>query len=319
MRAGLLFAALTICGAPAHAAKVVDRIVAVVNDEIILESEVDQAAQGMLRAPIDLSSPDGRKQWLDHRRKTLDTLVDHKLVRQQASELKLAVTMEEVERALEEVKKQNQLEDAQFVEALKQQGFTLEAYRRDLKQQMLEMKVMNTAVLSRIRVSDEEVKVAYNQRERQLETNKASHLKQILIAVATAASPAEIAKARTSAEAALAEVRGGKAFSAVAKARSDDAGTKEDGGDVGWVQRGTLQDELDEVVSSMEPGDLRGPIRADRGFYLLQVVERKAADVKPYDQVKESLRKELYDTQVQKAQGAFVKELRKRSHLDVRF
>src|SRR5438045_2523645 len=103
----VLAATLVAVALPADAAKVIDRVVAVVNDDIILDSEVDQYAVPLLRGPLDTSNDDGKKKWLEMKHKALDALIDSKLIQQQATELKLTVTNDEVERAWEEVKKQN--------------------------------------------------------------------------------------------------------------------------------------------------------------------------------------------------------------------
>src|SRR5581483_10243605 len=103
----LLVAALL--GSTALAAnKIVDRVIAVVNDEIVLASEVDQWVIPLMRG-VDPDAPAGKKKLEEIKRQALDKLVDSKLVAQQAVELKLSVTSEEVDRALEEVKRQNNL------------------------------------------------------------------------------------------------------------------------------------------------------------------------------------------------------------------
>ncbi|HEY1587381.1 MAG TPA: peptidylprolyl isomerase, partial [Polyangia bacterium] len=112
--------------------------------------------------------------------------------------------------------------------------------------------------------------------------------------------------------------RGGTSFAELAKQYSDDDGTKTSGGDLGWVGKGVLVDALDDAMAQMEPGDLRGPIRTDRGWVVLQLVERKSGDLKPYEEIKEQLRKQLYDQQVEKAQQSWLKELRKKAHVEVR-
>jgi len=99
---------------------------------------------------------------------------------------------------------------------------------------------------------------------------------------------------------------------------TDDEGTKASGGDLGWVGKGVLVDALDEAMAAMEPNDIRGPIRTERGWVVLQLVERKSGDLRPYEEIKEQLRKQLYDQQVEKAQQSWLRELRKKSHVDVR-
>ena len=68
-----------------------------------------------------------------------------------------------------------------------------------------------------------------------------------------------------------------------------------------------------------EPGDVRGPIRTERGFVVLQLVERKSGDLRPYDEIKDQLRKQLYEQQVEKGQQSWLRELRKKAHVDIRY
>ena len=311
--AALLFAAVSV----ARASRVVERVVAVVNEEIILDSELEQTAAAVYRGP-DPDSAEGRKQWEETRRKALDQMIDGKLVQQQAVELKLSVTPDEVDRAIQQVKEQNHLDDATFRQALAQQGFTMEAYKKTLKKQILELKVVNTAVRSRVTVSDDEVKTYYKQNEKLVAGDRQSHLRQILVAVPDKANDADIDTKKRVAAKVVELARGGTSFVELAKQYSDDDGTKTSGGDLGWVGKGVLVDALDEAMAQMEPGDVRGPIRTERGWVVLQLVERKSGDVKPYEEIKEQLRKQLYDEQVEKAQQSWIRELRKRAHIDTR-
>jgi len=315
--AALVAAAVLSSATVAQAVRVVDRVAAVINDEIVLETEVEQTAATMYRGP-DPESAEGKKLWDDVKRKALDQMIDGKLVQQQASELKLAVTPDEVDRAIQQVKEQNHLDDATFRQALEQQGFTVEGYRKTLKKQILELKVVNTAVRSRVTVSDDEVKTYYKQNEKLVAGDRQSHLRQILVSVPDRASDADVEGKKRVATKVMELARGGTSFTELAKQYSDDDGTKGSGGDLGWVGKGVLVDVLDEAMAQMEPGDVRGPIRTDRGWVVLQLVERKAGDLKPYDEIKEQLRKQLYDQQVEKAQQSWIKELRKKAHVETR-
>jgi peptidyl-prolyl cis-trans isomerase SurA len=312
---------LVLCGVEGRApAKVIERIVAVINDDIVLDSEVEQVLAPQLQRLPDLENADQKKQFDEMKRKGLDQLIESRLIGQQAKELKLTVTNDEVDRALEEVKRQNKLDDSTFAEALKQQGFTVESYKKSLKKQILELNVVNTAVRSRVQVSDDEVKTYYQQNARQLNGQSSSHLRQILIAVPPDASDGEVERLRKKAAHIAEDARagGGKNFGELAKKYSDDDLTKGEGGDLGEVGPGVLQDALDQAVAGMEANDVRGPIRTGRGWHVLQLVERKAAPMRPYDEVKEQIRKQLYDQQVEKASQAWIRELRKKAHVDIR-
>ena len=80
-----------------------------------------------------------------------------------------------------------------------------------------------------------------------------------------------------------------------------------------------LVEQLDDAMVAMEPGDVRGPIRTERGFVVLQLVERKSGDLRPYDEIKDQLRKQLYEQQVEKGQQSWLRELRKKAHVDIRY
>jgi peptidyl-prolyl cis-trans isomerase SurA len=314
----LLVSVLVAAAAPALADPVVERVVAVVNDEIILESEVEQLAAPSYRGPA-LDTPEGRKQWDETRRRALDAMVDSRLIQQQARDLKLSVSVEEVDRAVEQVKDQNKLDDATFAEALKAQGLTLESFRKNLKKQILELKVVNTAVRSRVSVSDDEVRAYYRQNERAVAGDRQAHMRQIMVAVSERAPADEVERKRKVAQKMVDLAHEGRSFVELAKQYSDDEATKSSGGDLGWVGKGILVESLDDVMAQMEPGDVRGPIRTEHGFVVLQMIERKAGDIKPLDEVKEQLRKQLYDQQLEKAQQAWLKELRKKAHVDMRY
>lgn len=179
---------------------------------------------------------------------------------------------------------------------------------------------MSQAVRSRVSVGDEEVRTYYKQNEKALSgEDRQVRLRQILIGMNDKMGDDEIEKKKRVAVKVVELAREGHSFAELAKQYTDDEGTKDVGGDLGFLSKGTLVDELDEAVQAMEPGDVRGPIRTARGWVILQLVERKAADIRPFAEVKEALRKQLYDQQVEKAQQSWLKELRKKAHVEVRY
>ncbi len=264
-----------------------------VNDEIILDSELEQYAAPNLKNPLDLDTPEGEKLFDAMKKKYLERLIESRLIAQQASELKLSVTPEEVERAVDEVKTQNKIDDASFAAALKEQGFTLEAYKKNLKKQILELKVVNTAVRSRIQVSDDEVRAAYQKSDRQYAGDRMSHLREIVLKTPKDATSDELDRKHQLAVRLVSEARSGKAFTELAKAYSEADSSADDGGDLGYVQTAGLVDVLAEVVRQMDPGDIRGPLRTAAGFSVLELVEWKSGNLRPFEEVKEQLRRQL--------------------------
>ncbi len=314
----LVSGAMLPCWIGTGRAAVLDRVVAVVDNTIILQSELDQMAIPSFREPVDLGTEEGRRKLDAHRRKVLDQLIEKQLIAHQGKEMKVSVTEADVNKAMDEVKKNNNLDDVTFTEALKQQGFSMEAYKKQLKQQILELKVVNQAVRSRVSVGDEEVRAYYAQNVRQASGDEAQvHLRQMLFAVPPGTTPAQADERRKAAQRVVDLLKEGGDFEKVAKAHGEDPVSKL-GGDLGWLARGDLPQELRDVVGGMDKGDVRGPVRSDRGFHVLELVEKKDGGVKTFDEVKEQLRRQIYDQQVEKSVQSWLKELRRKAHVDVR-
>jgi peptidyl-prolyl cis-trans isomerase SurA len=301
--------------------RVVERVIAVVNDDIILLSELRERV-----APIvaemerqgELSGRNRDAQLLLIRRRMLDLLVDERLMMIQAQQLKLGVTSEEIDRALAEIRKQNNVDMDDLIKALRQQGMTLAQYRQDLRKQILRLKVVNASVRAKISVSDDEVRTYYDQNVRKAGTQRTVRASHIYIAIPDGASPQEVARRRRLAGDLVERARGGADFAKLAREYSEDAATKNEGGDLGYFTRGSLPPAVEEIVFNMDVGDVRGPIRAARGFHVIKLLARKDEGVKPYDQVKEQLRQRLYSQEMEKATRAWLQELRKKAHVELR-
>jgi peptidyl-prolyl cis-trans isomerase SurA len=319
MVAGLAAATLVALAAPPAVRAdpvTIEKIVAVVNAEVILLSELRDKAQQMPgQQNIDDSTSDGKKRL----RQVLDRMVDDLLVLQQASELKLSVEEAEIDRAIEEVKKSNNLDAEQFKTALAEQGYTMATFRRDMRRQILRLKVVNTAVRSRVNITDEDIKAFYERSARQAGGHRQAHVRHILIAVP--AGDRDVEARRKLAMRVIEEARGGAEFAALAKKYSDDALTKSDGGDLGWLKEGEgLPEAMNEVVFSMDqPNEVRGPVKTDRGFEILQFIEHRDGDVRPLADVKDQIRAQLYQEQMEKQTTSWVSELHKKAHVDVRY
>ena len=163
---------LALSGSTAFAGNVLDRVVAVVNDEIILDTEVLTATEMEARqalAGVERDSSEGQRRYDELRRRVLDTQIEKLLVAQYAREQKIYVTEDEMRSAIKDVVKNNNLTDeSQLRDALKGQGLTWDSYSSMLRQQLLQLKVVNTAVRSRVTVGDDEVRSYYAQTVRQV-------------------------------------------------------------------------------------------------------------------------------------------------------
>jgi peptidyl-prolyl cis-trans isomerase SurA len=302
----------------AAASQTIERVSAVVNDAVILESEVVQRSQASL-AELDTAEPNERaREWKKILRRSLDSMVDEELIVEAAEEAKLEVTDDEVQKALDEIKRQNHLTDKQLEAALNQQGTTLSSYRKDVRRQILRLRAISMLVRPRVSVGDEDVKAKYERMAGQSAVVTEVHLRHILLALPERPGTAAVDAARRRAGDLVDRARAGEDFVGLAKEASADPATKGDGGDLGWYKRGELPTEWEEIVFAMEPNEVRGPIQGPRGLHIFQLVENKKESVRPFAEVKDQLRESIFQEEMEKQTKVWLQELRKKAHVEVK-
>jgi parvulin-like peptidyl-prolyl isomerase len=296
---------------------IVDRVVAVVNDSIILSSELDVRLLPLLPDLEGIDDPEERQRRLDKLRgQMLEEMINEELIVQAATEARIEVEAADVNAALDEIKKQNDLDDAQFAEALAAQGYSLAAYKNDLRRQLTRLKAVNQLVRSRVNITDDDVRARYDAMVRRSESVSAIQLSHILVSVPDKPTEAQVSAAKEKAAAAIQRVKAGEDFAAVAAEVSDDLSTKSTGGELGWFERGTLSPEWEAVVFSMEKGEIRGPISGPKGLHVFYVAEVKRTEIKSFEELKEQIRGELTRREMDKQSQLWIEELRRKAYID---
>ncbi|HMF42901.1 MAG TPA: peptidylprolyl isomerase [Polyangia bacterium] len=317
--AAILLPVAALVTAPRVAgARMVEKIAAVVGENVVLASEVEEKAAPLMADVSRVTDPDKRAARASAlRREVLERLIDDELILQQAGELKLTVTSEQIDSSIEEIKKQNNIDDDQLREALKQQGMSMASYRADLKRQLLRFRVINIAVGSRVNVSDDEVK-AYYERHMKGSANVQVRASHIFIAIPDGADVAAAAEKEAQAKKILERAKT-EDFAKLAREVSDDTATRADGGDLGYFGKDMLPKPIEELVFAMKVGEVRGPVRADRGFHVIKLVDRKVKDAKPLDDVKDDIRMQLRQKDMERQTKIYLTELRKKTLVDIRY
>jgi len=312
-------AALAVLAPGVARARVVEKIAAVVGDSVVLASEVEEKAAVLLADVAHIPDPDKRAaRAAALRHEVLDRLIDDELILQQAAELKLSISSEQVDASIEEIKKQNNIDDDQLREALKSQGMTMGAYRADLKRQLLRFRVLNVAVGSRVNISDDEVKAYYDRHMKDM-ANVQVRASHVFIAIPSGADATMVNEKQAQAQKVLERAQAGEDFAKLARELSDDAATRADGGDLGYFGKDMLPKAIEDMVFAMKPGEIRGPVRADRGFHVIKLVDRKTKDPKPLDEVKDDIRMQLRQKDMERQTKTYLAELRRKTLVDVRY
>ena len=300
-------------------AHVTEKIVAVVGNDIILQSEMEERAKpylGEAEREVDPKVKEKKRQTI--LREVLERMIDEQLILQQAGDLKVTVTQDDIDKAVDDIKQQNHINQDQLVEALKEQGMSLPSYRQDLKRQITRIKVISIAVRSRVSISDDDIKTYYDQNVKSTGVDRKVHASHIFVTIPDGATVQQVEEKRAFAASLVQKARAGEDFAKLAREHSEDAATRKEGGDLGWFGRGALPSAVEEIVFNMEPGEVRGPIRAERGFHVLKLVDKKDEQVRPLAEVKEQLRTALFTQEMEKQTKNWLAELRKKAHIDVR-
>jgi len=315
----ILAVALVVAIPAAARARVVERVAAVVGDSLVLASEVEDRVGPLMADVNHIPDPEKRAARATAlRHEVLERLIDDELILQQATELKLSISSDQVDASIEEIKKQNGLTDDQLREALRTQGMTMAAYRADLRRQLLRYRVLNIAVGSRVNISDDEVR-AYYERHMKDGSNVQVRAAHVFVAIPDGADAATVAEKQAQAQKILERAQAGEDFAKLARETSDDAATRNDGGDLGYFGKDMLPKAIEELVFAMKIGDVRGPIRVDRGFHVIKLVDRKIKDPKPFDEVKDDIRMQLRQKDMERQTKIYLAELRKKTLVDIRY
>jgi parvulin-like peptidyl-prolyl isomerase len=230
--------------------------------------------------------------------------------------LKLTVSSEEVDRAIEQIKRDYSLTDAQLKDELRKQGLSMVSYRLNTKREILKYRVLNIAVGSKINVGDSEVQNYYDRYMKLANVQmRASH---IFVAIPENADNATVAERDKQAKALLARAQAGEDFAKLAREYSEDAATRADGGDLGFIGRDILPKPLEELIFSMHIGDIRGPTRVDRGFHILKLVDQRTLAPKPLADVQDDIRVRLRQREMERQTKVYLSDLRKKILVDVR-
>ncbi len=270
-----LFLAPLLASPFAEAAELLDRIVAVVNDDVVLQSELDREVRSIEQKLAQVGAPDMPGNEI--RKQALERLILEKLQLAEARKIGATVDDETLLLAMNNIAKQNGLSLGELAAALEEQGMSMDEYRDELRKEITLQRLRNREVISRIQVTKAEVDNYLAHAEENPGGRDAYHLRHILIATPDGASSEEIAAARKKAEDIIQRLKNGEDFAALATRYS--AGQQSlEGGDLGWLEAGQVPTLFAKDLATMEKGEVRGPYQAASGFHIIKLEDYKGGD-----------------------------------------
>ncbi|MGA2260365.1 MAG: peptidyl-prolyl cis-trans isomerase [Acidobacteriota bacterium] len=292
-------------------AKVVDRIVAQVNDDIITLSDLNHAMAQVRQELADKYAGDQLEQAVKKEQDTvLEDLIRKKLILQKATELGMGSGMDvQVSTYIEQLRKDNKIKDMdEFELELEKQGMTLAGFREDVKREMIIQDVIGYFVDSRVTLLSEEIQRYYNDHAKDYSTPEEVTLSEILVPNS----------ADGQAEALANEYRKhllqGESFAAVASQYSKGK-TAGKGGGIGTYQVAKLDPQIAAAVAAVKEGDNSQVVKITEGFAIFHVDARKPSVVRPFDEVKDEIKNRLYQQKRTPEMERFIAQLKEDAYI----
>lgn len=297
---------LLLCGTQnaTIASVVVDRVVAVVNNEIITLSDLQREAA--------LKKTEGKAD----DRMLLEDMIDRKLQMAAAKRAGMDVTDKELTDAVSDIMKRNSFDTKQFEAALAKDGLTLEQYKIELREQMTLSRMFNKYIRAGITVDEAEVRAHYDRNIKLYTLPEEIRLRQIFFPLPDKSSTREIADVKEKAQQVFARAKQGEDFTSLVHEFSQGA-TASQNGDLGFTQRGSLLPEMEAAAQPLKPGDISAPFPCAGGYHIIKLEEVRTP-VRPYEKVKDEIMSMLYQQKVENTYRSWLQSLRSDSNIENR-
>jgi peptidyl-prolyl cis-trans isomerase SurA len=299
--------------------EVVDRIVAIVNDDAITVSELNNTFDPyMKRIEASLATgKDKEKVVAEGKTTILNRMIDNKLIEQEAKKSGIIIKDDEVMGVIKDMLKSRNMQMPDLLQALDKDGMTFDSYKQELKEQLQRQQLVRREIRSKIVVTDDEIGEYYRQHLDEYEGKEAIRIRQILLPVPAGTDPAIRERARELAESILKRIKNGEPFEALAAQFSQGPAVAA-GGDIGFVEKGHMLPEVEKVALSLNSGDVSPVIESSQGFYIIQVVDKRGAGLKPITEVRQEIHMKLEEGKAAKKFEQWIAELRSRSLVDIK-
>ncbi len=252
-----------------YGAVLLDRVVATINDEVITWSElrkvIEHDGEGVLKG---VSEGEREKKRKNIEKIHLNRMVDMKLQIQEAGRLRIEVSDTEADSAVDEIKSKYNLTDETLRESLKKEGFTLEEYRKNLSDQILISKVVSMEVRPKVFVSESDIEKYYESNKEKYRDEEKVKIRQIFFSNTDDELMREALLTR--AEGVVKRIREGEDFTKLAGEFSEDT-NRDSGGDLGYIKRGSVLNEVEEAAFVLKPGEVSEPFWSTAGLHIIMV------------------------------------------------
>ncbi len=248
-------------------------------------------------------------------RAALDQLITYTVMKQEASSRKQEVSEAEVNSQLQQMQKQFP-DEAEFKKALAARNTSLEQLKSDARTDMAIDRMVESELATTTDATETEARAFFDQNPDKFQQGEAIRASHILIMANESADDGTKKAARAKADGLLKRARAGEDFAKLAKEHSDD-GSKEQGGDLGFFQKGRMVPAFEQAAFALEPDQISDVVTTQFGYHIIKTTEKKGASTVSYDEVKEQIVQYLTNQKKQERVEAFISEAKKRARIEV--
>ena len=311
---GVLF---FLFGAISSSSAIVDRVVAVVNQEIITLSEVEILINPLSEEIVTDDRLEKRRRIQALHRQVLEKLIEEKLLDQEARKSGVKVSPKEIEATIDEVKRRSAATQVDLEKALAAEGLTLETYKKQIEKILQRKKLVNWAVKPEMKSGEKELREFYEKNKERYRTNETYRPAHILFVIPKGATPEEIREIRKKCQKALEKIKEGQDFGEMALLYSEDASNKARG-DLGNFRKGELVPAFEREALRLKVGEVGNIVRTEFGFHIIKLLDRKGTDPLPFGEVKEKVQANYYENEMEKAFKQYIGTLKQKSVIEIK-
>lgn len=288
-----------------------NRIVAIVNNEIITFYELEKALKNLPPSILGKERPE------EIRKQLLFQLIDQKLVGLQIKRLGIQIPNEEVEKTIAKIKQDQGLTGAEdFAKALNREGISEAEFKEKIKEQILRFRLIGREIGSKIIIPEARIQEYYQKNKSQFQKTEGIRLAQILLLASSVSSPEEMSEQKKKAEEIRERLKQGENFEELARKYSQDPSAAQ-GGDLGTFTLNDLEPSLKEVVSTLKPGEISQVLKSPQGWQIVKVIALQGAQEVGLAEVRDRILEHLYQEEVDLRFSQWLQQLKDRSYIQI--
>ena len=315
----LLFLAMVALPGFHHAAgETLNRVVAIVNDDLVTLHELNKKIQALTGlTPVELRGQN-EENYYKIRSQILELLIDEKITRGKIQEMGIEVDQKEIDNAIEKMKSDNKWTQEDLVSRLQSDGLSLEKYRENMKGELERIRLVNLEVRSRILIRKEIMTQYYEENKDRFSDEMKVHLASIFLLLKNPDDEKESLEIEKKGGTILARLKAGEDFKDLARKFSQGPGA-EDGGYLGVFKLDELNPGLKKILEVIPEGGFSDLIIMPKGIQIIMMVKKDGGKAKSFEDVEDAIYGILYQEEIDKRYKAWIKELRERSYTKIIF